>query len=97
MFSKGTWSLSEQNGEILADGHRIAKVDGATVHNYEDNAEEYLANARLIVAAPEMYGELYEALQLCKGKSSYEGDDFWEQAESISELLARIDGEETEA
>ena len=55
------------------------------------------ANARLIAAAPEMYDELYEALQLCAGHSSYEGDDFDEQAKSIRELLARIDGEQVEA
>lgn len=56
--------------------------------------QEAEANARLIAAAPEMYGELYEALQLLQSKSSYDGDEFSEQAESIRELLARIDGKE---
>ena len=49
---------------------------------------------RLRSYAPEMYDQLYEALQLCKGMSSYDGDEFGEMAEDIAELLARIDGEE---
>ena len=38
----------------------------------------------LIAAAPEMYDELYDALQL--------GDEFSKQAKSIQALLERIDG-----
>ena len=62
----------------------------------EDNDPIQLneANARLIAAAPEMYDELYEVLQLLKGKSSYDGDEFDQQAKSIQELFARIDGKE---
>ena len=52
-------------------------------------------NERMIAHAQEMYDQLYEALQLCKGMSSYDGDEFGEMAEDIAELLARIDGEET--
>ncbi len=52
------------------------------------------AIGRLLAAAPEMYGELYEALQLLQGKSSYDGDEFSQQAKSIRELLASIDGKE---
>ena len=51
------------------------------------------AIGRLLAAAPEMYGELYEALQLLHGKSCYDGDEFSNQAESIRELLARIEGD----
>ena len=46
----------------------------------------------LIAAAPEMYDELYDALQLLKGKSSWDGDEFSKQAKSIQDLLERIDG-----
>ncbi len=53
-------------------------------------------NARLIASAPEMYDELYDTLQLLKGKSSYESDEFAIQAKSIEELFARIDKEEAE-
>ena len=60
----------------------------------KDNAEIAARQMRLRSYAPEMYDELYEALQLCKGKSSYDGDEFGEMAEDIAELLARIDGEE---
>ena len=52
------------------------------------------AAMRLIEAAPDMYDELYDALQLIKGKSSYEGDEFDVQAKSIRELLNRILGKE---
>ena len=58
------------------------------------NGDETDANGRLIAAAPEMYEELYEALQLIRGHSSYKGDEFDQQARSIQALLARIDGEE---
>ena len=49
---------------------------------------------RMRDAAPEMYDELYEVLQLLEGKSSWDGDEFSKQAQSIKELLARIDGKE---
>ena len=61
-----------------------------------EDEDEKKANERLIAAAPEMYEQLYEALQLCEGKSSYDGDEFCEQAKNIRELLERIDGEECE-
>ena len=51
-------------------------------------------DAKLIVAASEMYDELYEVLQLLQGKSSYDGDEYSQHAEDIRELLACIDGKE---
>lgn len=99
-FTSGTWSvgISEKYGPYVYadDGDAIIAVIRNCGHISESNEKEAVrqANARLIAAAPEMYGELYEALQLLKGKSSYECDEFARQAESIEELLARIDGKE---
>ena len=83
-FTRGKWEAHPNR--VIVNGHVLALV------NFGRDA-----NVRLIAAAPEMYDELYEALQLCAGHSSYEGDDFDEQAKSIRELLARIDGEQVEA
>ncbi|MBR1437352.1 MAG: hypothetical protein IJ587_02325 [Synergistaceae bacterium] len=89
-FTQGKWeavfsSLGEYPYYVTTNSegnyHQIAFVDTE-------------ANARLIAAAPEMYDELYEVLQLLKGKSSYDGDEFDQQAKSIQELFARIDGKE---
>ena len=55
LFTQGSWTLDKRNGHIKADGKTIADVFGATVHNHSDNAAEAMANARLIVAAPDMY------------------------------------------
>lgn len=102
-FTKGEWKAfygekfhtirqahaDDEQGHDYGNGELIAHV--VQWHKGHD-----WANARLIAAAPEMYGELYEALQLMKGKSSYDGDDFSQQAKSIEELLMRIDVKETE-
>ncbi len=56
--------------------------------------EEMEKTKRLIAAAPEMYEELYEVLQLLKGKTSWDGDEFAWYAKDVAELLARIDGVE---
>ena len=58
----------------------------------KDNAEIAARQMRLRSYAPEMYDQLYEVLQLCKGKSSYDGDEFGEMAQDIAELLDTIDG-----
>lgn len=95
-FTKSEWNFSyvqrlqdiaeKENGKYL-----VAKLNGTPTE------KELQAISRLLNATPEMYGELYEALQLLKGKSSYENDEFDRQAKSVQELLARIDGEEVEA
>ena len=93
-FTRGNWELNSRTGDISSKGTLIAKVYGATDYNVEKNAEESFANARLITASPEMYDELYEALQLLKGKSSCESDEFARQARSIEEVLVRVEGKE---
>ena len=85
-FSTDEWNVDDflVNVKILdEEGNIIVSIFG-----YD------LAIVRRFLAAPEMYDELYEALQLCEGKSSYGGDEFAKQAKSIRELLARIDGKE---
>ena len=86
-FTPGEWIVKEllSTWGVFAvnEGERTGVAD----------CLEY-ADARLIAHAPEMYDELYEALQLLQGKSSYDGDEFSQQAKHIRELLARIDGEE---
>ena len=102
-FTSGKWTTDDYGGYVFAHGAdmMICQMRGAGYLRSKGVSEEGIiaiqdANARLIAAAPEMYGELYEALQLCAGHSSYDGDDFSEQAKSIRELLARIDVEEGE-
>lgn len=95
-FTEGKWEYDEPLGVVYSDETNmvIANVHGAGTGSCFCLTPEGQANARLIVAAPEMYGELYETLQLLLGKSSYEGDEFFRQAMSIKELMTRIDGEE---
>lgn len=83
-FTQGDWTV--KHGEIKCGNHYIAFL-------FEYTLEETKANGRLIAAAPEMYEELYEVLQLLKGKTSWEGDEFAWYAQDIAELLARIDGQ----
>ena len=56
--TKGKWTLDTKDGSVRSDGHLVAQVYGATEHNYEANAEECFANARLITYTPEMYSLL---------------------------------------
>ena len=104
-FTKGTWNT---DWKILDDGIiRIRSIDNslreprseviADVYACSlslEPTDEGLANVRLLTAAPEMYDELYEVLQLMKGKSSYDEDEFGVEARYIEELLARIDGKQ---
>ena len=90
MYSKGSWQIDDATGEILADGVRVCKVYGATVHNYEDNASECMANARLIANAPKMLHALR------KVQSSLFLNVYTQiLAEEIVELIDCIDGKET--
>ena len=101
-FTKGKWKAFYGDN---FHGIRVAHADDEQGHDYGNGQiiayvvgwhdGHSWANARLSAAAPEMYDELYEALQLMKGKSSYEGDEFDLQAKSIQELISRIDGKET--
>ena len=89
-FTKGKWGIDRNDYSIYSDSEDCCVADLYPV----DSNEQLVANARLIAAAPDMYDELYDALQLLKGKSSWDGDEFSQQAKSIQELLSRIDGKE---
>ena len=90
MYSKGSWQLDTATGEISADTGRVCKVYGATVHNYEDNASECMANARLIANAPKMLHALRKA------RSSLFLNVYTQiLAEEIGELIDCIDDKET--
>ena len=96
-FTSGEWHIERNVHDAYSDvEHELVVPEDWCI------GKDYIAavidptDAKLITAAPEMYDELYEALQLLQGKSSYDGDEFSQQAESIRELLARIDGEEAE-
>lgn len=84
-FTPGPWHVPEYIG---------AGWDVVDVHdvNIAQNIQEE-ADARLIAAAPEMYGLLYEALQELKHNmlKEYDTSSVWP---CIKELLNRIDGEE---
>ena len=83
-FTQGNWYV--EDGYIFAEtGEYIASVASVCDYTTDD------ANARLIAAAPEMYDELYEVLQLLKGLKSYDDDMFDVHAKSIKELFKRID------
>ena len=86
-FTKGKWEAERVNSPYI-----IWRVTDSSRYNSVATGIYKEADARLIAAAPEMYDELYEALQLIKGKSCYEGDEFDVQAKSIRELFNRIDG-----
>lgn len=84
-FTGGKWEVVV----IYGDHYVIFSNDEVVADCFGSNA-----NGRLIAAAPEMYDELYEVLQLLQGKSSYDGDEYSQHAEDIRELLACIDGKE---
>ena len=90
MHSKGSWQLDTATGEISADTGRVCKVYGATVHNYEDNASECMANARLIANAPKMLHALRKARSVL-ALNVYSSL----LAEDIGELIDCIDNKET--
>ena len=93
-FTKGKWEVVQGAGVDELD---ILSGD-APLHNHicvlfgypTSRRNEQKVNARLIAAAPDMYYELYDAFQLMKAKSCYEGDVFAQKAKSILELMQRI-------
>ena len=91
-FTKGKWEVQDWTEKL--DGEFLPEYAVCVGDEWIADCADNEANARLIAAAPEMYDELYEALQLLRGKSSYEGDEFSCEAKFIQELMARIDGKE---
>ena len=89
-FTKGKWEYDDAHGCIHHDGRLIAEVAGGGGANYRHAAGQ--ANARLIAAAPEMY----ELLRLAAQSLRHHSDNDYKIAYSINELLARIDGKETD-
>ena len=59
-YTKGEWQLDNQTGNVTAEGYLVARVFGATVHNYEQNSAECYGNAKLITNAPTMFALLKE-------------------------------------
>lgn len=89
-YTKGNWVLDTQTGHIRADGHLVAQVYGATVHNHEANAEECYTNARLILNAPRMLNALRKAI-VPLSYSVY--NDVL--VDEIRELLDSVDGKDS--
>ena len=59
-YTKGEWRLDNRTGNVTAEGYLVARVFGATVHNYEQNSAECYGNAKLITNAPTMFALLKE-------------------------------------
>ena len=90
MYSKGSWQLDTATGEISTASGSLCKGYGATMHNYEDNAAECMANARLIENAPKMLHALRKARSVL-ALNVYSSL----LAEDIGELIDCIDDKET--
>ncbi len=89
-YTKGNWELDIQTGNIRADGHLVAQVYGATVHNHEKNYRECMANARLVLNAPAMLHALRKAssaLAMCRYCEVLAGE--------IQELIDSVEEAET--
>ena len=90
-FTKGKW-------EVCVDGSiDVFDESGKLVSTYSDvigrkSDEQLMADARLIAAAPEMYGLIVDALRMCKGREVYAS--LYEQALG---LITRIDRTEEKA
>ena len=92
-FSKGKWEYVEPFGVIYSNETNkvIADVHGAGTGSCFNLSPEGQANARLIAAAPELYGMLKEELI---PTSDYCGILSFSREAKVRELLARIDGKE---
>ena len=87
IYTKGKWHIDPLTGEVKANGTQIAKVYGATEFNHTSNADECMANASLILNAPEMYKVLQEIQDWCKDNdiTSDIECDIWEVLTRIEE------------
>ena len=82
-FTKGKWIIDRDGSAIFSDSEDcyVAELSPA------NSDEQVAANARLIVAAPEMY-ELLKKILDDTQNGQFAREDL------LKELLARIDGEE---
>ena len=95
-FTKDKWTADEYGGYVFAHGAdmMICQMRGAGYLRKQGLSDEEIiavqgANARLIAAAPEMY-------ELLKVVANYKPNFVWDVVFHAQELLARIDGEESE-
>ena len=88
MFTKGKWHIDLLTGEVHTNGSRIAKVYGATAFNHTSTADECMANARLILNAPEMY----TALQAAFDRLGYY-EPYSETLRNIKAIFRDIEGD----
>lgn len=89
-FTQGKWYVDKCNNVVDEHDEDIAEVLYRAADDERDYPEEYIANARLIAAAPEMYRALEELIPILKD------DGRLGIAYSIKKLLERIDGTDTE-
>ena len=87
-FTSDEWHVDPFTGEVQSNGTRIAKVYGATMFNREKNADECMANARLILAAPAMY----EALQACLDRFA-DYDIYGEMSRQVKAIQREVEGD----
>ena len=90
-FTHGKWQACEDGSIDILDENGKVLRSYANIVFADTNVQEDLANTRLIAHAPEMY----ETLQSLVGVLSVHSYS-QEEAVKICQLLARIDGEETE-
>ena len=105
-FTQGEWRYVENNTVVVGGeqsktiAYLISDIKFSEDGCIEFPKDEYKANGRLITAAPEMY-ELLKALAfyieaITKLQKEYVANEFCDYAERIHELLARLDGEDSE-
>ena len=85
----GSASITSNNGRIATVD--IRREDVKRTERYGADDEERDANARLIAAAPDMYGALLNAQQYINGDDDC--DDIAEVLEKIECALAEVRGE----
>ena len=98
-FTLGPWELERKFLRVVTPSKNGLRKVVALVGR-QRNYEEQEANARLIVAAPEMYEKLNDFVSeiedfLSVYDSSVFNDEFFDLVNTTKDLLARIDEEAT--
>lgn len=74
MFTKGPWGINGNKMVIFRDEPRdqkpIAVISTGTIYGAYDSSE-YIANAHLIAAAPDLYEALKELFHNCEAPGKY--------------------------